>query len=112
MLNQQMRDPWDHCAAKSNAEICDSHRLAARFVKAPREQYLIRQRTAANISQSIKKIKKVEHAQAGDAAQADQRDSRYDDASHHEAARTEAVHHPSGDKPERRTNHQFAYRVA
>ncbi len=64
-------------ASDADAEIGESHRLAAGLVEPARHDDLIRQRAATDIAERVDEIEKIEHPERRHRTQSDERDSRH-----------------------------------
>src|SRR5262249_37607243 len=112
MLDERVRDQRDQRAAEADAQVSETHRLAARLVEPARKQNLHGQRAAAYVSESVEQIEEVEQAESRDAAEADQRDAGHQNSRHHDVSRAKAVDDPAGDESEQRSDQQFAQSIA
>src|ERR1700757_3966158 len=107
-----MRNPGRYRATETNSYVCDAHRLTSTLVEPARKQNLIRQRSAADVAESIEDVEQIEHSQSGNASEAHQADACQQNSCDHEPSGTEAIDHPAGEESEQRAYYDFAQRVA
>src|SRR5262249_30998947 len=99
-------------ATYADAEIGKAHRFTSRTIKPLRQQNLIGQGTATNITEGVDQVERVKHRERVHRAKTDQRHTGHHDPGEHQAPGAKAIDDPAGEKTEKRTDNELAQRIS